>query len=70
MTKQAIERHQMWRRKLDQKAVVVTCTEGNVISFYEHRNPRVVGCRGIRQWREQFYLMGIDDVTCETGGIF
>ena len=65
-----VEVDQMWRRISDQKALVVSHIEAGVVFFYEHGNSKNTGCRGRRQWHEQHYLMGIDDVTVEIGGIF
>jgi hypothetical protein len=65
-----IETDQMWRRKLDQTLLIVSGVVGNSILFYEYRNPKVAGVRSRRQWLEECYLLGVDDVIIETGGIF
>lgn len=65
-----IGKDQLWRRKIDQKPLVVMSAEFGTVFYYEHGNPRNTGTKTFQQWCEQCYLMGSDEILSETGGIF
>jgi hypothetical protein len=65
----AVENNQIWRRKIDQKALVVSLCENGAVCFYEYGNPQKTGWKSNQCWHEECNLMGIDELV-ETGGVF
>lgn len=68
--KMKIEKYQLWVRKIDHCTVVVDDVVKDYVQTHERNNEDEKGFYRVDSFLEHHYLMGIDDVVIEVGGIF
>jgi len=65
-----IEKDQLWVRKIDQCTVVVDDVVKAHVQTHERNNPQEQAFHRVDSFLEHHYLMPVDDVVAEIGGIF
>ena len=65
-----VEKDQLWRRRIDQKLLIIDSVYGSTIFYSEYKTTKQTQCMGRNRLLDECFLLSPDEVLAETGGIF